>query len=752
MSSYQQQVKDNTSAIRSLVENSKEINDLVEKITGISQGDYIPIYDSSSGQTRKIDAYNLSVTITPEGIFNTLSDLRAMPLNTVSVDSFVKTYSYTNDSSDGGAIYQRVSSNPGADNGADIIHTTAGEYFLLRANIVNPIMFGAAGDGVTDDKSSLQKMFDYAASNNVSVSMLNKSYYISNTINISGQLRVRGDRCTIITNSAFDVFTSTCTYFYGEHFLFTPSTYASFFKQDSDFEKIIINKTEFDGVADELNNYLLELSDDIAGSEISLSVNSLTNCVLIFGDSNTSDSVIKELNVYKNTSTTPPRWFVRALSSGSQVTFTNINAYSNSVEGINQNVTDKSNSARMFQAQCTGLLNIHYNLLDGAETTLAGNFVYISGGTLKCGNNSVYNVQGTDNTAIIDDKGSYISGQTWHIYNNNFDFSGIVDANRTQAVIRLLNQQDVLIDGNTYRGLKSYASWIYQSVDNGEWPENIVIQNEVIYDTEWPIVYGLFQPLKNITIRNNTVYSMNNVEAHSEMGLSHNRLVALYTTISSDSLDNINIYGNDIYQVTGRFYLFSSYINAVVTTGSINNVKVGRNNIMGSISGSGNAIGYYLTQTDKMTGFVVYNNIGVSGMQVSETNGATALPSDLILFDNIIPDTTSPRYTYKEIEIGDWTMDDTKTKNVAHGLNSNEWPTIRDVQVIIRDDVPVALYDFKSSQLGSITDTEVIDQGITINSTNFVLTRQDDGEFDETQFNSSSYNRGWITFKYKIRD
>lgn len=97
-------------------------------------------------------------------------------------------------------------------------------------------------------------------------------------------------------------------------------------------------------------------------------------------------------------------------------------------------------------------------------------------------------------------------------------------------------------------------------------------------------------------------------------------------------------------------------------------------------------------------------------------------------------------YIFAELQIGDWDMSLTTGVAVAHGLSSTEWKTVKNISVIIRDDLDTARY-----YLGDGDGTPII----AFDSTDIYLVRQTSGSFDSTGFDSTSYNRGWITFMYQ---
>lgn len=92
----------------------------------------------------------------------------------------------------------------------------------------------------------------------------------------------------------------------------------------------------------------------------------------------------------------------------------------------------------------------------------------------------------------------------------------------------------------------------------------------------------------------------------------------------------------------------------------------------------------------------------------------------------------------KIVDIGDWNMDTTSPLAVAHGLTLSK---IRDVAVMIRNDADTTYY--------LLNDTTNGGSILSIDATNVNLERTAAGIFDNTSFDSTSYNRGWITITYE---
>lgn len=101
------------------------------------------------------------------------------------------------------------------------------------------------------------------------------------------------------------------------------------------------------------------------------------------------------------------------------------------------------------------------------------------------------------------------------------------------------------------------------------------------------------------------------------------------------------------------------------------------------------------------------------------------------------------RMVTKVIEIGDWNMDATTQVSVAHGL---DYKKIRQIQAVIRNDIDT---EYQMIDIGtSIVD--VTRQGfIGLYSVGVILGRLAGGKFDDVAYDSTNYNRGWITIWYE---
>jgi len=96
----------------------------------------------------------------------------------------------------------------------------------------------------------------------------------------------------------------------------------------------------------------------------------------------------------------------------------------------------------------------------------------------------------------------------------------------------------------------------------------------------------------------------------------------------------------------------------------------------------------------------------------------------------------------KVIDIGDWNMDITGSVTIAHDLADID--NIRSVSVIIRHDNGTLIYDIGQATI-STSPAGAIQ---AIGAGGVTVSRQAGGFFDTTNFDATSFNRGWLTIQY----
>ena len=108
--------------------------------------------------------------------------------------------------------------------------------------------------------------------------------------------------------------------------------------------------------------------------------------------------------------------------------------------------------------------------------------------------------------------------------------------------------------------------------------------------------------------------------------------------------------------------------------------------------------------------------------------------------DSLYNRSVSGALTFAVLNIGDWDMDTDTFTVINHGV---DYSKIRSVSVVIRDDANTNYYTVLQ---GAATGASAwIAQ---ISSTQVTLEREPAGDYDNTGFDSTSYNRGWVTIGY----
>lgn len=100
----------------------------------------------------------------------------------------------------------------------------------------------------------------------------------------------------------------------------------------------------------------------------------------------------------------------------------------------------------------------------------------------------------------------------------------------------------------------------------------------------------------------------------------------------------------------------------------------------------------------------------------------------------------------KVIEIGDWNMDTNPFVDIPNPVDLEK---IRSIDVIIRHDISGGGLTYPLTRIFDNTDPTV--QGsVGFMEADIRLYRIDGGFFDSTSFDSTPWNRGWITITYEV--
>jgi len=150
----------------------------------------------------------------------------------------------------------------------------------------------------------------------------------------------------------------------------------------------------------------------------------------------------------------------------------------------------------------------------------------------------------------------------------------------------------------------------------------------------------------------------------------------------------------------------------------------GNDNVIG-----GNSTGINITGDNNTVG------AGVSNVTIVGDNQTVNESDTSVINGNVINTETTGR-VYKELEIGSWDMDLITNIGVSHSLSATEWGTIRNVEVSIIDDANTFHQPLENGGL------------MGFGSSTFSLQRTVSGTFDNSNYDDSTVNRGFIRFYY----
>lgn len=124
--------------------------------------------------------------------------------NALSTGMIAKTLSYDSENDLGGCNYEiEDNTNQVVDNGEYILLNNNNIAHLIKPKVLYVSMFGAKGDGQTDDLQSIQNAINYMKFGDTLNLVPNKKYLISNTIHFKKGLNFNGNNSPIFPNANF---------------------------------------------------------------------------------------------------------------------------------------------------------------------------------------------------------------------------------------------------------------------------------------------------------------------------------------------------------------------------------------------------------------------------------------------------------------------------------------------------------------------------------------------------------------------
>jgi hypothetical protein len=140
--------------------------------------------------------------------------------------------------------------------------------------------------------------------------------------------------------------------------------------------------------------------------------------------------------------------------------------------------------------------------------------------------------------------------------------------------------------------------------------------------------------------------------------------------------------------------------------------------------------------------FVLSN--AVSGSGIADYNAATVRPIYSTYRTAGGVEFQLPKLREKVLLIGDWDMDTDATKILPHGIA--DYTKIRTVFASIINDLSTTVSPLANFDVASwVADGQVLN----IDTTNVNLVRRTGGFYDGGGFNSTSFNRGFVTIQYE---
>lgn len=508
-----------------------------------------------------------------------IANMAALRLTSLTGSIDLLGYSATTDGGEGTFLWDTTSTE--ADNDGTIIKVTAvvtGRWKRVYEGEIHLKWFGLTADGVADDKTKF--LTALLIGGKIDMDGLN--------VGVNGGMATTTDfevyNGSIVQLAALGDITFQNTAQSASIHDVNFSGHQRIFKQLGNFKAIELYNIEFTGLADVTDSYVIDSTADITGETVRIENLTTYDASLGLLD----DIQVVRIEILRNKCYNPPRWGFRSLHQVTVKKAETVIIHNNEVYDINGNLTDKTNVARCWQISASKITYVTFNQMDGAESDNSTNFVYSFWGSLVVANNSIKALKGLDSRAIIDDKAIVATSEYfWDIHNNVIDQTGILLADTPECGVKINEAKNVHVHHNTFIGLTCFAVRVYHSVDTGNYPENIRIDNNTVIDSLYPVAFQVFQNIINTVISNNNVVNIDNPTSISVSARTDVRVVDVYQTFNNGlDLSGVIITGNTIQSPDAIAYILTLYRNAVAVTSDITGVKVINNLMLSSASGA----------------------------------------------------------------------------------------------------------------------------------------------------------------------
>lgn len=178
-----------------------------EHVLTLASGNVLGRTTAGTGAVEEISFASLAAS---GGFLMEWESRAAVALATIDADvDALRTLGYATPGDGGGALYKRVVAEPSH---AGKVQSADGGWWELAEKSITPEMFGAAGDGTTDDAASVQAACNYSIATGIPVLPAPKVFRIESPVTIAGAVRVVGAGCSAFTDLDDDTPASSGTH------------------------------------------------------------------------------------------------------------------------------------------------------------------------------------------------------------------------------------------------------------------------------------------------------------------------------------------------------------------------------------------------------------------------------------------------------------------------------------------------------------------------------------------------------------
>ncbi len=242
------------------------------------------------------------------------------------------------------------------------------------------------------------------------------------------------------------------------------------------------------------------------------------------------------------------------------------------------------------------------------------------------------------------------------------------------------------------------------------------------------IATGVRQPYTQVTHEwyNDMITEASNALAQMCIGENSTDFIVLYGCNNSNA-PNANISAGAIFY-NGEIYLCPAFVDASITNAIVGTITTAYDSLDPVLFSDGNSFNVHQVKT------IVWSD--------------AASGSGSIDFADVVFQSGTVK---RVIQIGDWNMDSTDSVTIPHGLDATK---IISVNVTILRDIGggsvLGIYPLNTPYVATTSDFPQHEGVYSTDATDVSLRRRIGGFFDNADFNSTSFNRGWIIIEMAL--